>query len=77
MDCDLLIITRLLVLEGEEEVDDEPEDETDAFKDTGRDIEEVVLRLRLIFGDGGRTLRLVVAVVVAIFFGEVLWSFCS
>ena len=46
MDCDLLIITRLLVLEGEEEVEDEPEDETDVFRDTGREIDEVVLLLR-------------------------------
>lgn len=76
MDCDLLILTCLLVLEGEVEEEDEPEDENEAFKDTGREIEEVVLLLRLIFGDGGRTLRLVV-VVVAIFFGKLLWSFCS
>ncbi|KFK29010.1 hypothetical protein AALP_AA7G077200 [Arabis alpina] len=53
--------------DGEEEEEDDVEDENDAFKDTGRDIEEVMLRLRSIFGDGGRSLRLV-AVVLAMFF---------
>lgn len=66
MECDLLIITRLLELEGDEEEEEEQEDENEAFKDTGRDIEEVMLRFRSIFGDGGRSLRPVVVVVVVL-----------
>lgn len=69
VECDLLIITRLLELEGEEEVEEEVEDENEAFNDTGREIEEDILLLRSIFGEGGRILRpLVVVVVVAILF---------
>jgi|APAra0007618257_1042622.scaffolds.fasta_scaffold00232_14 hypothetical protein len=62
VDCDLVIITRLLELEGEEEEDEEVEDDNEAFKDTGREIEELIVRLRLLLGDGGRSLRPVVAI---------------
>lgn len=68
VECDLVIITLLLELDGEEEEEEEVEDDNEAFKDTGREIEELIVRLRLILGDGGRSLRPVVLVVAIFFF---------